>query len=45
MKTFSPRIQLGVAPPTPKGNASQEVLLLRGWLKFLAHAKYRLADG
>jgi hypothetical protein len=28
-----------------KGNASQEVLLLRGWLKILARAKYRFADG
>jgi hypothetical protein len=27
------------------GNASQEVLLLRGRLKFLALAMYRLADG
>jgi hypothetical protein len=26
-----------------KGNASQEVLLLRGWLKFSARAKYRFA--
>jgi hypothetical protein len=28
-----------------KGNASQEVLLSRGWLKILARAKYRFADG
>jgi hypothetical protein len=27
-----------------KGNASQEVLLLRGWLKISARAKYRFAD-
>jgi len=39
-----PECQLLIADCSQKGNASQEVLLLRGWLKISARAKYRFAD-